>query len=452
MNCPACGTPTEPGRKFCAECGHRLIALCPSCGATNSPTARFCGDCGYRLIGDEAARRPPIATVGRTPDPARAPVAERRLVTVLFADLVGFTALAEGRDAEAVRELLTRYFDMSREIIDRYGGTVEKFIGDAVMAVWGAPVAHEDDAERARPRRPRAGRGRPRPRAGRPGPRRRADRRGRGHDRRERPGDGRRRPRQHRLAAPDRGRARARSSSASATQRAASGAIAFEPVGRPGPQGQGSCRSPPGCALRVVEQAQGSRPERPARGAVRRSRRGAAPAQGPLPRHRPASSAPGSSRSPARPGSARAGWRGSSSSTSTASSKASGGTTAARPAYGEGVTFWALGEMVRVARRPRSRRTTTETTRTKVAEMLATHVPDEGERAWIEPAMLALLGRRRRAGRRPRRAVPRVADVLRTARVDRHRRPPVRGPPMGGCRASSTSSTTCSNGAAASRS
>src|SRR4029077_21231226 len=77
------------------------------------------------------------------------PVAERRLVSILFADLVGFTTLAEGRDAEDTRELLTSYFDMSRDVIGRYGGTVGKFIGDAVMAVWGAPTAHEADAERA---------------------------------------------------------------------------------------------------------------------------------------------------------------------------------------------------------------------------------------------------------------------------------------------------------------
>ena len=70
-------------------------------------------------------------------------------MSVLFADLVGFTAASEGRDAEDTRELLTRYFDISRQVIERYGGTVEKFIGDAVMAVWGAPVANEDDAERA---------------------------------------------------------------------------------------------------------------------------------------------------------------------------------------------------------------------------------------------------------------------------------------------------------------
>src|SRR5439155_1899444 len=77
------------------------------------------------------------------------PAAERRLVSVLFADLVGFTVLSETRDSEDVRDLLTRYFDTCRTLIARYGGTVEKFIGDAVMAVWGAPVATEDDAERA---------------------------------------------------------------------------------------------------------------------------------------------------------------------------------------------------------------------------------------------------------------------------------------------------------------
>src|SRR5207245_10231302 len=78
-----------------------------------------------------------------------APQAERRLVSVLFADLVGYTALSEGRDFEDVRDLQTRYFETARTVVERYGGTVEKFIGDAVMAVWGAPVAQEDDAERA---------------------------------------------------------------------------------------------------------------------------------------------------------------------------------------------------------------------------------------------------------------------------------------------------------------
>ena len=77
------------------------------------------------------------------------PISERRLVSVLFADLVGFTSLSETRDPDEVRDLLSRYFDTARQIVLRYGGTVEKFIGDAVMAVWGTPVAQEDDAERA---------------------------------------------------------------------------------------------------------------------------------------------------------------------------------------------------------------------------------------------------------------------------------------------------------------
>ena len=95
---------------------------------------------------DEAAP-PPAATPEPAP-PART-VAERRLVSVLFADLVGFTSASEKRDAEDTRELLSRYFDACRRLIELYGGTVEKFIGDAVMAVWGTPVATEDDAERA---------------------------------------------------------------------------------------------------------------------------------------------------------------------------------------------------------------------------------------------------------------------------------------------------------------
>ena len=75
--------------------------------------------------------------------------AERRLVSVLFADLVAFTSYSEGRDPETVRETLTRYFEATREVIERHGGVVEKFIGDAVMAEWGAPRTNEDDAERA---------------------------------------------------------------------------------------------------------------------------------------------------------------------------------------------------------------------------------------------------------------------------------------------------------------
>jgi class 3 adenylate cyclase/predicted ATPase len=138
MTCTSCGTENKAGRKFCANCGVALALLCPSCGAANEPGDRFCGECGTGLADAAAA---PAAQPDR--------VAERRLVSVLFADLVGFTTLSESRDAEEVRDLLSRYFEMAQTLIGRYGGTIEKFIGDAVMAVWGTPVTREDDAERA---------------------------------------------------------------------------------------------------------------------------------------------------------------------------------------------------------------------------------------------------------------------------------------------------------------
>jgi class 3 adenylate cyclase/tetratricopeptide (TPR) repeat protein len=147
--CSSCGATNDAGRKFCLECGTPLAVACGTCGAANPPAAKFCGECGARL--GEWQPTGANSTSGR-PEASQAAggaVAERRMVTVLFADLVGFTALAEHRDAEDVRDLLSRYFDLARGIVERHGGTVEKFIGDAVMAVWGTPTSHEDDAERA---------------------------------------------------------------------------------------------------------------------------------------------------------------------------------------------------------------------------------------------------------------------------------------------------------------
>ena len=143
MICQSCGTENALGRKFCDECGAALSSPCPGCGMFNRPDAKFCGECATVL----SSGVPPTPTAFlAVSEPASA---ERRLVTVLFADLVGFTTLAEGRDAEAVRDLLSEYFELASDQLGRYGGTVEKFIGDAVMAVWGTPIAHEDDAERA---------------------------------------------------------------------------------------------------------------------------------------------------------------------------------------------------------------------------------------------------------------------------------------------------------------
>src|SRR5213592_2351029 len=135
--CPTCGTENPAGARFCGGCGASLGRICANCGAESDAGMRFCTQCGTPF--DAEAATPPEA----------APTAERRLVSVLFADLVGFTSVSESRDPEETRELLSRYFDTCRRLIGVYGGAVEKFIGDAVMAVWGTPVATEDDAERA---------------------------------------------------------------------------------------------------------------------------------------------------------------------------------------------------------------------------------------------------------------------------------------------------------------
>ena len=168
MICPNCGTANPPHAKFCIECGHPLPRLCANCGAENPTAARFCNQCGAPLqgeagaiprepsdvipstgapseIGTNGAATPPVAGLHDGEDRAE----ERRVVTVLFADITSSTALAEGLDAEDVRSLLAGFFATMAREIHRHGGTVEKYIGDAVMAVFGSPVAHEDDPIRA---------------------------------------------------------------------------------------------------------------------------------------------------------------------------------------------------------------------------------------------------------------------------------------------------------------
>lgn len=138
MDCTRCGATAQPGQRFCGQCGQPLEAACPECGHENPADHRFCGACGAQLGGEAPVAAP---TAPRS--------TERRVVTVLFIDLVGFTAFSEHRDPEDVRALITEYFDVAREVIGRFGGTVDKFIGDAVMAWWGATTSREDDAERA---------------------------------------------------------------------------------------------------------------------------------------------------------------------------------------------------------------------------------------------------------------------------------------------------------------
>ena len=137
MVCRSCQTENNEGARFCRACGASLALACPSCGAPHDPDQAFCDQCGTRLEAGASAAPPAVS----------AP--ELRVASVLFVDLVGYTPLSETRDVEEVRDLLSGYFDLARTIVDRYGGTVEKFIGDAVMAVWGVPVARGDDAERS---------------------------------------------------------------------------------------------------------------------------------------------------------------------------------------------------------------------------------------------------------------------------------------------------------------
>ena len=150
MRCPTCGGENPDGKRFCGDCGGSLAAACTACGAPLETGKRFCGDCGTPVGAVPAA---PSAAAAAPETPRQVPRAgsptELRHVSVLFCDLVGFTPFSEQRDAEEVREVLSGYFELARAIIGRYGGIVEKFIGDAVMAVWGAPAAKEDDAERA---------------------------------------------------------------------------------------------------------------------------------------------------------------------------------------------------------------------------------------------------------------------------------------------------------------
>ncbi|MBA2523800.1 MAG: zinc-ribbon domain-containing protein, partial [Solirubrobacterales bacterium] len=145
--CGACGAENPPGAKFCMSCGASQGATCPGCGAKGDIGARFCVECGtpYDAATAGAANEQVSAPASDEPELSE----ERRKATVLFADLSGYTAIAEKLDPEDTKALVDNALKrLSREVVDR-GGRVDKYIGDNVMAVFGAPVAHEDDPERA---------------------------------------------------------------------------------------------------------------------------------------------------------------------------------------------------------------------------------------------------------------------------------------------------------------
>jgi class 3 adenylate cyclase/tetratricopeptide (TPR) repeat protein len=388
--CATCGTDNVLGAKFCSECGTQLRAACPSCGTANAPAAKFCSECGTPMSADVIGSGPSVGIIGRGAAPltSSAPLAERRLVSILFADLVGFTPFAEERDAEDVRETLTRYFALASEVIGRYGGTVEKFIGDAVMAVWGAPVAREDDAERA-------------VRAGLelvdavhalgPGIQARAGvLTGEAAVTLGATNQG--------MVAGDLVNTASRLQSVApvgcvlvgeATQRAAAAAVAFEPAGEQLLKGKAS-PVPAWRALRVVAQRGGhgrsDLPEPPfvgredefrilrdALSAVTRDRR---------PRLISISG-------PGGIGKSRLAWE---------LEKYIDGLSAdiywhrgRSPSYGDGITFWALGEMVR-RRAGLAEGDDEATTRQRVGATIAEFLPESEDQRWIGSALLTLLG------------------------------------------------------------
>jgi class 3 adenylate cyclase len=162
VNCPACAQDLRPGARFCDGCGAAIEARCPACGKGQRPQARFCDACGTPLAGgmsvpttdSSAAARPPTSytprhLAERILTEGRALRGERKEVTVLFVDVQGSTELAGALDPEEFHAVLDGAFQIMLDAVHRWEGTVNQFTGDGIMALFGAPIAHEDHARRA---------------------------------------------------------------------------------------------------------------------------------------------------------------------------------------------------------------------------------------------------------------------------------------------------------------
>src|SRR5438128_3787688 len=170
MKCTSCGHDNPLGQKFCGECGSRLEAICPACQAKNPPGQKFCGDCGVPLVTPSRPASPALPPAPERPAPERfaspqsytpkhlaekilssrsAVEGERKQVSVMFTDVSGFTAMSERLDPEEVHGIMDRVFEIVLGAVHRFEGTINQFLGDGVMALFGAPIAHEDHAHRA---------------------------------------------------------------------------------------------------------------------------------------------------------------------------------------------------------------------------------------------------------------------------------------------------------------
>jgi class 3 adenylate cyclase len=155
MKCPRCQHENPPGQKFCGECGARLAVACAACGGSNAPGQKFCGECGTGLAAEASAKSasPEFYTPKHLAEKilsSRAALeGERKQVTILFADLKGSMELLADRDPEEARTLLDPVLEHMMEAVHRYEGTVNQVMGDGIMVLFGAPLAHEDHAVRA---------------------------------------------------------------------------------------------------------------------------------------------------------------------------------------------------------------------------------------------------------------------------------------------------------------
>jgi class 3 adenylate cyclase len=158
MRCAGCGQENRHGRKFCAACGARLAVNCAACGTANEPDEKFCGECGaslaesYKLKAQSqspAPRPTPKHLADKILQSKSALSGERKHVTVLFADVKGSMELAERMDPEEWSQIMQRVFRILADGVERFEGFVDKFTGDGIMALFGAPIAHEDHAQRA---------------------------------------------------------------------------------------------------------------------------------------------------------------------------------------------------------------------------------------------------------------------------------------------------------------
>ncbi|MBA7663216.1 hypothetical protein ES703_71255 [subsurface metagenome] len=157
MKCLKCQHVNRTGAKFCEECGAKLFAVCPDCGHEVIPGNQFCDACNAQLPSSEIEYETfekllsymPQSLIDKIIASGKEREGERKNVSIMFADISGFTSMSERLDPEEVTDIINKYFEKISEIIYRYEGTIDRYIGDCILALFGVPIIHEDDPERS---------------------------------------------------------------------------------------------------------------------------------------------------------------------------------------------------------------------------------------------------------------------------------------------------------------